>query len=84
MSRVVFTIRPNWDAGHDILRDGTWVASAMTQASVRQLAFSLADEAALAGSVALIAQADGHGEIISVEWVDPPVRITELEHADPS
>jgi hypothetical protein len=84
MSRVVFTIKPNWDAGHDILRNGTWVASAMTQASVRQLAFSLADEVALSGTVALIAQTDGNGEIISVEWVDPPVRIPEVELADPS
>ena len=84
MSRVVFMIKPNWDAGYDVLRDGSWVGSAMTRESIRQLAFSLADKVALTGTVALIALEDGHGEVISVEWVDPPVVVPEVELANPS
>jgi hypothetical protein len=84
MTRVVFKIKPNWDAGYDIHRDGSWVGSAMTRESIRQLAFRLADEIAVTGRVALIALEDGNGEIVSVEWVDPPVTIPEIEHADPS
>lgn len=85
MARIVFTIKPNWDAGYDVIRDGTWRGSGMTRESVRQLAIRLASEAASdTGMVAVIAQEEGSGEITSVEWVDPPIVVADVELADPS
>jgi hypothetical protein len=79
MSRTVFTIMPRWEGGHDVLRDGAWVGSAMTQGHAYSLACRLAQEVAVVGEVALIATARMDGEIAAVEWVDPPAQESQHE-----
>jgi hypothetical protein len=85
MQRVIFSIRPRWEGGYDVYLAENWVGSGLTIAQVQALARRKAEEEARKGQVALVATRDMRGEVVSVQWFDPPrgvVSIPELTETE--
>jgi hypothetical protein len=85
MQRVIFSIRPRWEGGYDIYLAENWVGSGLSIDQVQALARRKAEEEARKGQVALVAVRNMRGEVVSVQWFDPPrdvVSIPELTDVD--
>jgi hypothetical protein len=87
MQRVIFSIRPRWEGGYDVYLADNWVGSGLGIEQVQALARKKAEEEACKGQVALVAMRNMRGEVVSVQWFDPPrdvVSIPELTDVDAS
>jgi hypothetical protein len=87
VQRVIFSIRPRWEGGFDLYLADNWVGGGVSLDQVRALAQRKADQEASNGNVALVATRNMKGDIVSVQWVDPPrevVSIPELEDVESS
>jgi hypothetical protein len=85
MQRVIFSIRPRWEGGYDIYLADSWVGSGLGIEQVQALARQKAEEETRKGQVALVAVRNMRGEVVSVQWFDPPrdvVSIPELNDVD--
>jgi hypothetical protein len=90
MQRVIFSIRPRWEGGYDIYLADNWVGSGLGLEQVQSVARKKAEDEARKGQVALVAMRNMRGEVVSVQWFDPPREVvsipelTEVESGDAS
>jgi hypothetical protein len=87
MQRVIFSIRPRWEGGYDIYLAETWVGSGLSLEQAQALARQKAQREARKGQIALVAMRNMRGEVLSVDWFDPPrqvVSLPEVEEVDAS